>query len=93
MPGDGARRVLAVDGAQRARPRDRDHHHAARGVLAGELVERQPDRVAQDHLLEADPGAEAQRARAQAADGARRDVDDADVAAVDAELGVDGPFA
>ena len=55
------------------------------------LVEGQPERVAQDQLLECDAGAEAQRARAQAADRPRRDLDHRDAIAVDAQLGVDRP--
>src|SRR5206468_8648506 len=82
--------VLTVDSAQPSRPRDGDHHDAARGVFAPEVVEWQPDRVPEDDLLEADAGTESQRARTETADRARRDVDDADVTAVDAELGVDG---
>ena len=47
--------------------------------------------MAEDQLLERDAGAEAQRARAQAADRPRRDLDHRDAVAVDAELGVDRP--
>ena len=95
-PGDArdrARRVLAV--APRCST-------PARGIgsiitpdarrLAGEAVERHPERVPQDHLLERDAGAEAQRARAQPADRPRRDLDHPDAVAVDAELGVHRTF-
>ena len=46
---------------------------AARSRACG--AERQAERVAQDHLLEADAGAEPQRPRAQAADRPRRQLE------------------
>ena len=47
-----------------------------------------PERVAQDQLLERDARAEAQRARAQPADRAGRDLDHPHAVAVDPQLGV-----
>ncbi len=52
------------------RLRDRQHHHPGGGGLAAQVVERQPEGVAQDQLLEAHAHPEAQRARAQPADRA-----------------------
>src|SRR5439155_10178680 len=77
-PGDaghGARVVLAAHLPQYARARDRKHHHARRRRLAAEVAERQPERVAQDHLLEAHTDAEAKRARAQPSDRARGELE------------------
>ena len=71
---------------------DRDHHHAGGGGLTGEAVERHPERMAEDHLLEADAGAEAQGAGTESADRARGDLDDADAVAVDPQLRVDRPL-
>ncbi len=76
--------------AQHSLALDRKHHHAGRGALACEVVDGEPERVPQNQLLERDPRAEAQRARAQPADGARRDLDDPHALAVEAELRVDG---
>ena len=45
-------------------------------ALAPERVEREPHRVRDEHLLEREPGAEAERARAEPADRARRDLED-----------------
>ena len=49
--------------------------------------------MAQDHLLQADAGAEAQRARAQPADRAGRELEHAHPLAVHAQLGVDRSLA
>ncbi len=58
-----------------------------------QAVEWEPDRVPEDHLLEADARAEAQRARAQPADRPRRDLDDrhlvAECGLVDSDFRVD----
>ena len=88
-----ARLFLARDLDERARPGDRNHHHAGRRRLAREVIRVEAEGVAQDQLLEADADAEAQRARAQSADRAGRDLEHADARAVDAQLRVDRPLA
>ncbi len=76
--------------------RDREHHDARRSRRAGEAVERHSQRVAQHELLERDARAELQRARAEAADRAGRDLDDVDAVtvtdALEPQLGVDRSF-
>ena len=61
--------------------------------LAGEVVHVQADCVAEDQLLEADADAKAQRAGAQSADRAGCELEHAHGLAIDAQLGVDRPFA
>jgi hypothetical protein len=54
--------LLTVDLRQGAAARNRDHHHASRAGLARQLLQAEPQGVAQDQLLEAQAGPEAQRA-------------------------------
>ena len=80
-----------------AAARNRDHHHRRRLSLALERRDGQSQRVAQDDLLERHPGAERQRARAEAADRAGGDLDHprglaSVVVAADAQLGVHRSF-
>ncbi len=91
--GDGAGGVEAAHLAQGARPPDREHHDAGRRPLAGMVAEREAERVAQDDLLQADAGAEAQRPGAQAADRAGRQLEHPDAVAVQPQLGVHGALA
>ena len=95
-PGDarhGPRLVLAAHLPSTPARGIGKHHHARRRRLAAEVAERQPERVAQDHLLEAHTHAEAKRARAQPADRARRELEHPHALVVDAQLRVDGALA
>ena len=90
IPGT-ARGVLAADFLEHSRARDGQHHHARSRALAFELVDGEAECVAEDQLLERDARAEPQRARTQAADRTRRDLEHRDAVAVDAQLGMDRP--
>ena len=85
--------VHTVDGAQRARHarRGRDHHDARR---AGDARRRRAraKRVAHDHVFQRKAGFKSQASGTQAADRARRDLDQdrAAVGFAPAQLGVDG---
>src|SRR3954469_17440918 len=72
---DRAGLVLAAYLPQRARLRDRQHHHAGGSRLAPEVARLEPEGVAEDHLLERDAESEAERARAEAADRARGELE------------------
>src|SRR4029450_1406807 len=74
------------------RPRARNPQAAGGARPALERLQRAPERVAEDELLEAQAGAEGQGARAEPADRARGDLQDERAALVLAQLGVDRPF-
>ena len=58
-----------------------------------QLLHGEPEGVAQDQLLEAHAGAEAQRARAQSSDRASSQLEHAHAALVHTQFGVDRPLA
>ena len=93
MPGHRAGRVLAAHLAQGAGARDRQHHHAGRRRLARAAVEGQPERVAQDQLLEANAGPKrSARAHSPPIERAATSITHTAVA-VEPQLGVDRALA
>src|SRR6266705_2124952 len=72
---------------------DRDHHDPGRAGLALQLLDVAAEGAHQDDLLERQTGAEAEGARAQAADAAGGELDEPGAAVVEAQLGVHGTFA
>src|SRR5499425_1723255 len=68
-----------------------DHHHPRRGACPLEGSHGPAEGMADDDLFEGHAGAEAEGARAQAADGARGQLDEPGTRFVDSELDVDRP--
>src|SRR5499427_3422886 len=71
--------------------RNGDHHHPRRGARPLERGHGPAEGMADDDLFEGHAGAEAEGARAQAADGARGELDEPGTRFVDPELDVDRP--
>src|SRR5438132_1373071 len=85
-------RIPALD-CEDASPLDRQHHHTGRGRLTVQVRQREPEGVAEDHLLQRRAGPEAQRTRAQAPDRTGGELQDPRPVAVEAQLGVDRALA
>ena len=90
-PGHGPGGVEAVDAPEGTAAGDGDHQHPGSSALPAEIAEREVEGVAEDHLLQADAGPEAQRAGAQPPDGPGCHLEDDHLPGRgEASLGVDG---
>src|SRR6266581_3995913 len=90
---DAAGSRETADPAEHTGARDRDHHDTGGARLTPERADVPAEGVHQDDFLERQTGAEAEGARAQAADGAGGDLDEPGAAVVDAKLGMHGTLA
>src|SRR5437660_2172349 len=91
-PWDGPGLRLPPDLFEHPSPRDRKHHHPDGAALSLERADLHAERLTKDQLLQRQAGAEAERARAQPADGPRGYFDHRGPVAIHPQLGVHRPI-